>query len=134
MIGHLAGKDSADVVTVIGLALESEKRNIQPSKYKGLSATVVRRAQSAEEALAASRFEKATLDDMRTDGALRGDFANADDEAFFARRGAVALGESVLTVECNVKHGTSCVCGLDIFVALSRRCATRLGLKWMVAM
>ena len=109
MIGQLAEKDSADVVTVFGLALESEKRSVQPSKNKGLSATVVRRAQSAEEALAAARFEKATLDDMRINGALRGDFANADDEAFFARRGAVALGESVLTVECNVKHGTQCV-------------------------
>ncbi len=37
---------------------------------------------------------------------MRGDLDTADPEAFFARRGAVALGESVLTLECNVKEGT----------------------------
>ena len=105
-IGDLASKETKDVVTVVALALEREKKELQPSKDKGLDASVLRVAQTMQQAefLADSEWRKAMA--PQEDGQIRGDYAAIDHEAFFARQGVVSVGETTLTLECSVKQGT----------------------------
>ncbi len=56
LLGSLGGTPYEDTVTALGLALESEKKVTQLSKDKGLTATVLRLAQTAEQASCRCRW------------------------------------------------------------------------------
>ena len=117
VVGSTFQQTFANVASDMALALEAEKKELQPSKSKGLDATVLRFATPVipgglETTIDADKAEQAeskagdngnTTNSSNTDG--RGDYAIVDPEAPFARSMTVPVGGAVLTLDCATKKG-----------------------------